>query len=922
VSRNPVLSVKISAEAIAAVKRRHDLLQVARASGVEMKRAGRQWVGLCPFHREDTPSFFVDPQKQVWNCLGACGANGRGESGGDLFRFVMKRDGVDFLTAWKKLGGEMDTTPLPPPRKRPAAPRPAPSLAILERVADLYHRRFLETAQGPAYLASRGITDPELYRAFRIGYVDGALLEKVPKSGKLRDDLLEVGVLNVPDGANGPVRELLAGCVVFPLLDAQGAVVNLYGRAVDRDQHLYLSGPRRGLWNAPILQDQEEIILTESVIDALSLISAGVVNVLPLYGSNGWTSEHEALLARLRPARIALALDADGAGAAAVASLTPKLKEMGLEVRVIELARKDPSEVLVRDGAAILKNAVTRVPPLASGAAAPVAEAELAKKENAEASPVTVEGSELRYASENRLYVIRCGESRGSASLRVALKLTVGDVKVIDTVDLYSARSRNAFLARAEALKAGERSAIERDLFFLLEAIERQQSKSEEPKPEPLTISPQDRAEALAFLRRPDLLDAVAQDCGTLGYVGEETNKQIGYLVAVSRKLEEPLSMVIMSQSGSGKSALADVLETLTPPEDVILFSRLTSQALYYMDRDALARKFILIEERAGSMDADYSIRTLQSKKRLLLAVPIKDPSTGRIKTQVFEILGPAAFLETTTESRIHHENSTRCFETYCDESQEQTRRIHEAQKRSKTAEGRRLRSERQAIIKRHHNAQRLLEPVGVEIPFAPLISFPHAWLRTRRDHFRFLNLIEAIAFLHQHQREKKTDERGEPCVGATVADYERAYRLAGEVLGQALSDLKRPAAELLGAVKELLTGKKDATATRREIREATGLPDHRVIALLGELVALEYLEVVIGSQGRTFRYRLAKDAAPARGALPGLTTPAELRKKLAALHSSRSSSKAGNFVKPDSKFSQRSLVAEPATVNPSQSPL
>lgn len=913
--------MKISVGAIARVKRRHDLAAVVRASGVDLKRSGRQLVGLCPFHNEKTPSFFVDVQKQVWNCLGECGAR-RGESGGDLFRFVMKRDGLDFLAAWKKLGGEIDATPLPPPRKRPAAgPRPAPavsSLAVLERVAELYHRRFLETPAGPAYLASRGISDPELYRAFRIGYVDGTLLSKVPETGKLHDELVEVGVLLRPEGARTATRELLAGCVVFPLLDAQGAVVNFYGRAVERDQHLYLPGERRGLWNVAILQGQEEIVLAESILDALSLIAAGVVNVLPLYGVNGFTREHEALLARLRPTRIALALDADEAGRAAAAALRARLAALGFEVRAVDLPRKDANEVLGHDGAAVLKKAVAFFPTLASGALAQDAESPATKKENAEEPSVTVEAGELRYVSESRVYTVRCGDSRGGASLRVALKLAVADVKVIDTVDLYSARSRNAFLARAEALKAGERGAIERDLFLLLEAIERQQSKSEEPKPAPLEISPRNRAEGLAFLKRPDLLDAVATDMGTLGYVGEETNKQIGYLVAVSRRLETPLSMVIMSQSGSGKSALADALEMLTPPEDVILFSRLTSQALYYMDRDALVRKFILIEERAGSMDADYSIRTLQSKKKLVLAVPIKDPASGRIKTQVFEILGPAAFLETTTESRIHHENSTRCFETYCDESAEQTLKIHEAQRRSKTAEGRRIAAEREAIERRHHNAQRLLEPVGVEIPFAPLIAFPHAWLRTRRDHLRFLNLIEAIAFLHQHQRARTAGEAGAVCIEATVADYERAYRLAGEVLGQALSDLKRPAAELLGSVQKLLAGKKDGTATRREIREATGLPDHRVIALLAELVALEYLEVVSGSQGKTFRYKLAAEASAAPKVLAGLTTPAELSKRISSL---AASSRQDDFAKRGSKLPQRSHPAEPASVNASATP-
>ena len=340
------------------------------------------------------------------------------------------------------------------------------------------------------------------------------------------------------------------------------------------------------------------------------------------------------------------------------------------------------------------------------------------------------------------------------------------------------------------------------------------------------------------------------------------------------------------------------------------------------MDRDALVRKFILIEERAGSMDADYSIRTLQSKKKLILAVPIKDVASGRIKTQVFEILGPAAFLETTTESRIHHENSTRCFETYCDESAEQTRKIHEAQKRGKTLEGRKLQSKAEAIIRRHHNAQRLLEPIGVVIPYAPLISFPHAWLRTRRDHLRFLNLIEAIAFLNQYQRERKTDERGEAFIEASVADYERAYGLAAEVLGQALSDLKRPAAELLASIRTLLAGKSDGTAaaTRREIREATGLPDHRVIALLSDLVQLEYLEVVSGSQGKTFRYRLAKDeGVKGREILAGLTTPSQLRKRLA---NARSSSEPDDFANPSSKLPQRSQPAERSTVNLAPIPL
>src|SRR5581483_7963728 len=432
-----------------------------------------------------------------------------------------------------------------------------------------------------------------------------------------------------------------------------------------------------------------------------------------------------------------------------------------------EIVRKDLNDVLVRDGPDVLKSLVAR--DRIDSPTSP-------EKPQAAEEEVTIDAGELRYASGPRLYTVRGIDAKRGASLRVGLKLSVGDERVIDAVDLYSARSRNGFLSRVAEAQLGERIEVERDLLRLLDAIEKHQAAESAPPAAPkLEMIAGEREEAMALLRHPDLLDIVAADMETLGYVGEIVNKQLGYLVAVSRKLDAPLSMVIMSQSGSGKSALADVLELLAPPEEVILFSRLSAQALYYMDRDALRHRFIIVEERAGSLDADYSIRSLQSKKKLILAVPVKDPSSGRIKTQVFEILGPAAFLETTTETRIHPENATRCFEMYCDESAEQTRRIHAFQRRSKTLEARLASNQREAIVRRHQNAQRLLESVDGVIPFAEQVDFPNQWLRTRRDHLRFLNLIEAIAFLHQHQRERKQAPDGREYIEASIADHERA---------------------------------------------------------------------------------------------------------------------------------------------------
>jgi hypothetical protein len=382
-----------------------------------------------------------------------------------------------------------------------------------------------------------------------------------------------------------------------------------------------------------------------------------------------------------------------------------------------------------------------------------------------------------------------------------------------------------------------------------------------------------ERAEALAFLKRRDLLDQAARDIDLLGFVGEETNKRLLYLVAISRKLPDPLSAIVLSQSGAGKSGLTEVIEKLCPPEDVVLLTRLTPQSLYYVEPGFLDKKLVIVEERYGSMEADYSIRVLQSRKKLIAAAPIKDPATGNMKTKVFTVEARAAFIEATTASSVNHENATRCFELTMDESPEQTRRIHARQRLMRTGRGLELVREAEALTRKHWNAQRLLEPFPVVIPFADKLTFPSSWMRTRRDHARYLNLIEVSAFLHQHQRERQGS-----AIVAAADDYAVAYGLAAEVLTETLSDLRRPLREAYEAVRGLC--QRGEGVTRREIREALQLPDSTVRNWLTELVSLEYLEAEGGGAGKTTRYRLT-GRGPKDDVVLGLLSPEELRKLL-----------------------------------------
>jgi len=792
--------MQVSKEGIERIKSANELQAVVAERGIEVKKKGRVVVARCPFHEERTASFTITPSKGLYHCFG-CGA------AGDVIGFVTKHDKVSFGKALDVLARRagLDLSRVMEERPRvvqrtpvqaltPPAPPPPPALAngngrahdtppppsaLLARVVDHYHRTFCARADAQEYLKERGLTDTDLLRALRVGYADGSLLKVIPKDGELREQLRALGVIT----SEG--RELLGGCVVVPIPDpVSGQWTNLYGRGVKTDRHCYLPGPLRGVVNFQAARVSEEVILAESILDALSFLQAGISTAIPLYGTNGFTSDHLDTLKREGVRRAILALDNDDAGRKASDSIQKKLTAAGLSVRVASFPAgvKDANELLVsRNGDAsdafrqVLDAAEPRPP---TPPAPPPAEASSSLlSESSVPAPSTSDGP-LALERDGLAYNARV-QSTLLGRLRVTVKVTRGDLFHVDTLDLYASRSRSEFAKRVSKVFSVEAALVESALLSLVvESEKKADQELDEVAARPVAMTDAERADAMALLKRGDLLDQVARDIDSLGYVGEDTNKRLLYLVAVSRKLDDPLSAIVLSQSGAGKSGLTEVIEKLCPPEDVVLLTRLTPQSLYYVEPGFLDRKLVIVEERYGSIEADYSIRVLQSRKKLIAAAPIKDPSTGNMKTRIFTVEARAAFIEATTASAVNHENATRCFELTMDESAEQTRRIHKRMSLLRTERGLRLRQEADVISRRHWNAQRLLETLSVVVPYADKLSFPSAWLRTRRDYARFLNLIEVSAFLHQHQRERR-----DGAIVASTADYAVAYALAAEVL-------------------------------------------------------------------------------------------------------------------------------------------
>ena len=884
-----------------------DLPKLMQGYGLQLKPVGKNaYQTRCPFHEDKTPSLSVGYRnnKWIWNCFGpGCRAHG------NYLDFRMMYEKISFTDAYQKSADELKMAPAAPAAANGHAPAPAaaptgiPRQEALARAVEVYHEAFMEDRRGVEYMAQRGIKDGDLLKRHKVGFVNGRLRRMLPDDSDHETvrALREAGILNEKG------TERFFNCVVFPIYDGNGAVVGLYGRNTRRGaagvSHLYLPGPHRGVWNAAAIKAHGDIVLTESIIDALSLCSVGVANAVPLYGTNGLTEEHLRLFREHRTRRVFMCLDNDAPGERARIIVEEKLTPLGIEVLSFDLPKtfKDPNDALVKGfpGEELLvlarcnsvlatarKLAETgKAESAAASTPEPARSAGDVRPPAAPAPELSVERREdgIHFAFSGRAYRVVGLPGKRREHMRVSLKVESAGAVHVDHIDLYSAKSRAAFVACCRRIFDAQEGELHGELNRMIPELERMQGAAEDAPAGPPPMTEEARAEALAALQSPTLYADILRDMETVGYVGEEHNKAIGYLVGVSRKLDDPLSCSIISQSAAGKSVLADTVEKLTPPEDVVSLSRATPQAFFYIAKGGIKHKLIVMEERVGAEQADYAIRTLQSKKKLSQVVTMKDETTGEMKSKFFEVEGPVAYIESTTQPRIHEENATRCFLIFLDESPEQTRRIHERQRMSKTLDGLRRKGGQDGILRRHHNMQRLLKNVPVVIPFADRLDFPTTWLRTRRDNLRFLNLIVAVTFLHQYQREEKRTEEGVPYIEATFSDYEIAYALAKAVMGESFTDLKKPQRELLRAVEAMHPAEgAGGGVTRRQIRERTGLGDTRLRDLLAELVSLEYLrDAAGGGQGKTARYVLAERRDDVERSLPGLTTPEELRQKL-----------------------------------------
>ena len=518
-------------------------------------------------------------------------------------------------------------------------------------------------------------------------------------------------------------------------------------------------------------------------------------------------------------------------------------------------------------------------------------------------SDVTVEsrGDEVRFSfGGERTYRVRgLDKNHSSQQLKVNI-LSVrpdagprgtggGDLVHLDTLDLYKARSRTSFIKATAGELYTDADIIKRDIgtmLLQLEQLQYERIEASTKTAKPVELTAEQHQAAMKLLTDPRLVERILQDFDACGLAGEETNKLVCYLACVSRRLDNPLAVLIQSGSAAGKTTLMYAALALMPDEDQIRYSAMTGQSLYYMGASEMKHRILAISEEEGVSQASYALKLLQSDGKLTMAAVGKSNSGARQSTESYSVEGPVMMFLTTTSEHPDPELQNRCITLRVNESPDQTAAIHDRQRSGYL--GTKVKRTASDIRTLHQNAQRLLASLPVVMPWANQLTFRHDQTRMRRDHAKYLSLIASITLLHQHQRKIIDLGSGKIAIESTTCDVERAGQLISEVMGQSLDDLLPQTRQLLVLIDNWVNERsRDSKRSRslvrftqRQLRESFGWSDFQIRHHLKRLVELEYVLGHRTGHGNAREYELLYDGQGRDGQsfLLGLVDPSKLK--------------------------------------------
>ena len=354
---------RYSDEIIDEIRQNNDIVDVI-SQYVHLKRSGRNFFGLCPFHNEKSPSFSVSPDKQIFHCFG-CGV------GGNVYTFLMKIEGINFIEAIQMLA-ERANINLPTLENNADTAKEelkAKVYKVNAFTADFYHKNlYLPTAKiAQEYVKKRKLSN-ETLKSFQIGFSGkfDELYQELKKQGFQEREILESGLVNKNE--KGQYIDRYRNRLMFPICDVRGKVIAFGGRVLDDSKPKYINSPEnvvyskgRNLFGLNVAKkgDLSKILIVEGYMDVISLHQRGITNVVAPLGTA--LTQQQGWLLRKNAQQIILSFDSDEAGLTAKMRALEILQNMGCDIRILQMeGAKDPDEFIIKYGNARFLNLVDK----------------------------------------------------------------------------------------------------------------------------------------------------------------------------------------------------------------------------------------------------------------------------------------------------------------------------------------------------------------------------------------------------------------------------------------------------------------------------------------------------------------------------------------------------------------------------------
>jgi len=773
----------------------------------------------CPFHKDKTPSMQIYPETNTAYCFSSnCKLHGKSI---EQIDFILYKENITKKASIEKAKQIIGISPTQKEQS-----------LNLEKIFKTLQKNLYRSPKAQAYLKERNLTDLE------IGYNHNTIKE-------------------------------LKDCLVFPLKNKENKIVSLYGRTIIENNygHHYYTTNRKGLYPNYPDKNIEILILTESIIDALTIkqnigSAEAKYEILALYGTNGLTQEHQIAIKQLKNLKeIIFFLDGDDAGRKSTEKYSKELHKLFPEIIISKVQtpeNEDPNSLIQSHEPEILNHLIEKRQNL------------FGKLENNTGLQKchklnTQDQNYLHFSSNNIQITILGGINQYPLDhLKATLKIEKTNSynplhKIRHTLDLYNDDQTEKLIKKTSERLDISTKTLQITITNLIEELENhRQTQLENQKPkqkEPRKLTHKRIEKAVDWLQKPNLLARINQLISQSGMVGEENNRLLMYLIFTSRLRENPLHIISLGASGTGKTYLQEKISQLIPEEHKLEITTLSENALYYFEKTELKNKLVLIEDLDGAQDEKilYALRELMSKRQITKTIPIKD-SQGNLKTITLHVEGPISLAGTTTREKLYEDNANRSILIYLDNTKTHKEAIMNYQRTLSAGE---INHQKEDEIKEFFkDIQSILKPIKVKNPYATKLIIPETDFKPLRTNSHYLNFIEVITFYKQYQRKKKTNqETGEEYIETTLEDIKEANELLKDVLLSKSDELTKASRNFLESIKDYLKKQNQQTFYSKELRQAYRIAPATLKRYLYELTGYGYLKIIGGSKSQGYEY-------------------------------------------------------------------